>query len=66
MATTFEHDHVECAQIHKLNNYKVREKKKNTKFFLKYGQFIANNQQIFFFNKISFSFKLFVRNGEIF
>ena len=56
METTFEHGHVECAQIYKLNNYKVREKKKNTKFFLKYGQFIANNQQIFFFQQNKFQF----------
>lgn len=30
MATTFEHDDVECVQNHNLNTYKIRKKMKNT------------------------------------
>ena len=30
MATTFEHDDVECAQNQNLNTYKIRKKMKNT------------------------------------
>ena len=40
MATTFEHDDVECVQNHNLNTYKIR--KKNEKHKLK------NNEMILF------------------
>ena len=62
MATTFEHDHIECAQNHNISF----KKNDRHKIVQRYGQFIAKNQNItsFSFNNISFSLKMFVINEK--